>query len=140
MFKLLVDMEKDSVKIGFISETNEKFISVTYGCIQYIGSYRFLSSSADSLFITFVDINHETLKNLTEEIIGDLFLKIANEIVNLISEDRYDIDSIGALKKDFLYQYENLEEALFKCICEKDPKFLKTEIPDKWNCLSKKLA
>ena len=48
-FKKLVDLKKDKVKLKFIPKTNEEYISVTYGCIRFIDSYRFQSSSLDKL-------------------------------------------------------------------------------------------
>ena len=48
-FKKLVDKKNDKVKFDIIPKTSEEYISVTYGCIRNIDSYRFLSSSLDSL-------------------------------------------------------------------------------------------
>ena len=45
------------------AKTNEKFVSVTNGCIKIFDSYRLLSSSLDKLVETFVDNSHKTLKN-----------------------------------------------------------------------------
>ena len=47
-FKKLVDKKNDKVKFDIIPKTNEEYISVTYGCIRFIDSYRFLSSSLDN--------------------------------------------------------------------------------------------
>ena len=46
-FKKLVDKKSHKVKFDIIPKTNEKFIPVTYGCIRFIDSYRFLSMSLD---------------------------------------------------------------------------------------------
>ena len=48
-FKKLVDKKKNEVDFEIIPKTNEEYISVTYGCIRFIDSYRFLSSGLDSL-------------------------------------------------------------------------------------------
>ena len=48
-FKRLVDLKKDKVKFKIIPKTNEEYISVKYGCIRFIDSYRFLSESLDKL-------------------------------------------------------------------------------------------
>ena len=48
-FKKLVDLKNDKVKFDIIPKTNEEYISITYGCIRFIDSYRFLSSGLDSL-------------------------------------------------------------------------------------------
>ena len=49
-FKRLVDLKNDKVKFKTIPKTNEEYVSVNYGCIRFIDSYRFLSSSSDKLF------------------------------------------------------------------------------------------
>ena len=48
-FKKLVVKKTDKVDFDIIPKTNEEYISVTYGCIRFIDSYRFLSSGLDSL-------------------------------------------------------------------------------------------
>ena len=65
-FKKLVDKKNDKVEMKTIPETNEEYISVKYGCITFIDSYRFLSSSLASLNKTLTDNSHKTLKNLKE--------------------------------------------------------------------------
>ena len=41
-FKKVVDKKKDKVEFKIIPKSNEEYISVTYGCIRLIDSYRFL--------------------------------------------------------------------------------------------------
>ena len=80
-FKRLVDKKKDKVDFDIIPKTKEEYISVTYGCIRIIDSYRILSSSLDSLVKTLVDNSHKTLKDVEEENIdNDEILNIVNEI------------------------------------------------------------
>ena len=50
-FKGLVEKKNYTVKFDIIPKANEEYISVTYGCIKFIDSYRFLSSSLDKLVI-----------------------------------------------------------------------------------------
>ena len=70
---------------------DETYLSVTYGCFEFIDSYRFLSSSLASLVKTLVDHSHKTFKDLKEEIVDiDEILTIVNEIKVLFKEDRYD--------------------------------------------------
>ena len=45
--KKLVDKRKDKVDFDIIPKTNEEYISVTYGCIRFIDSYRFLAIGLD---------------------------------------------------------------------------------------------
>ena len=68
---------------------------MTYGCIKFIDSYRFQSSSLDALVKTLVDNSHKTLKDFKKEIVdnGEI-LKIVNEI---LEEDK----AIKDLKKDY---------------------------------------
>ena len=107
---------------------------MTYSCIRFFDSYRFLSSGLDSLVKTLVDNSHKTLKNLKKEIVdSDEILNIVNEIVG---DDR----TINDLKKDYPEEIKNLEEALLDYMGENDLKILKTGFPNKWKYLSKKLA
>ena len=98
----LVDKKNDKVKFDLIPETYEEYISVTYGCIRFIDSHRFLSSSLDSSVEILFNISHKTMNNLKEEIVdNDEFLKIINEKKTLIEGDRYNNDCIKDLKKDY---------------------------------------
>ena len=133
-FKKLVDNKKDKVDFDIIPKTNEEYISVAYGCIRFIDSYRFLSSGLDSLIKTLVDNSHKALKNLKEEIVdNDEVLDIVNKLVE-------DERTIKDLKKDSPEEINKLEEALFNYMGENDLKILKTGFPDKWKNLTKKLA
>ena len=68
-------------------------------------------------------------------------LNFVKDIETLISEDRYNNDSIEDFKKkEFPNQIEKLEDSLKNNTSENDPIILKTEFPDKWNCLRKNLA
>ena len=112
-FKKLVDKKKSKVDFEIIPKTNEKYISVTYGCIRFIDSYRFLLSGLDSLVKTLVDNSHKTLKDFEEEIVDiDEILNTVKEIKILITEEKYKNDSIKNLKKDYSDKINELEEAL----------------------------
>ena len=133
-FKKLVDKKNDKVDSDNIPKTNEKIISVTYGCIRFIDSCRFQSSSLDSLVKTIVDNSNKKLKDLKKEIIDDdEILDILNKIVE---EER----TIDDLKKDYPEEIKKLEEALLDYMGENDLKILKTGFPDKWKYITKKLA
>ena len=144
-FKKLVDKKNNKVNFDIIPKTNEEYISVTYGCIRFINSYRFLSSGLDSLVKTLIDNSIKTLKNLKKEIVGsDEILNIVNkteenypeDIENLEEDDR----TIKNLKKFYPEEIEDLEEALLNYIGENDLEILKTRFPDMWKYLTKKLA
>ena len=132
--KKLVDKKNDKVKFDIIPTTNEEYISVIYVCIRFIDSYRFLSSSLNSLVKTLVDNSHKILKNLKKEIVDkDDILNIVNE---LGEEDRTSED----LKEDYPNKIEKLNEALLNYMGENDLKILKTEFPEKGKYSTKKLA
>ena len=95
-------------------KTNEEYISVKYGCIRYVDSYRFLSSSLDPLVKLLVDNSHKTMKKLNVEIVdNDETLFIVNGVKFLFKEDRDNNDSIKDLKKDYPDKITKLEEAFF---------------------------
>ena len=48
-FERILDLKNDRVKLKIFPKTNEKYISVTYGCIRFVDSYSFLSESLDNL-------------------------------------------------------------------------------------------
>ena len=139
-FKTLVDRKKDNVKFEIIPKTDEKYISVRYGCIKFIDTYRFLSSSLDKVVQTLVDNSHKTLENLKKEVIGDdKILNIINELENMIDKTKRN-QSISTLKKKYPNKINELEEAFLDYIGENDLKILKTEFPDKWRYLTKKIS
>ena len=139
-FKQLVDRKKDNMKFEIIPKTDEKYISVKYGCIKFIDTYRFLSSSSDKLVKTLVDNSHKTLKNFKKEVVGDdKILNIINELENMIDKTKKN-KSISDLKKKYPDKINELEEACLDYIGENDLKLLKIEFPDKWRYLTKKLA
>ena len=134
-FKRLVDKKDDKVKFDNIPKTNEEYISVSFCCIRFIDSYRFLSSSLDSLVKTLVDISHETLKDLKEDIVDN------DEISNIVNEREEEDKTFEDSKKDYPDKIGNLEEVLLNYMGEIDRKILKTEFPDnRWNYLTRKVA
>ena len=133
-FKKLVDKKKDQVDFEIIHKTNEEYISVTYGCIRFIDSYRFLSSGLDSLVKTIVDNSNKKLKDLKQEIFDN------DEILNVVNKIGEGDKTIKDLKKDYPDEIKELEEHLIDYIGENDLKILKTGFPDKWKNLTKKLA
>ena len=133
-FKKLVDKKNDKVDFDIIPKTNEEYISVTYGCIRFIDSYRFQSSSLDSLVKTVVDNNNKKLKDLKKEIVDN------DEILNIVNKIEEENRTIEDLRKDYPIEIKNLEEALINYMGENDLKILKSGFPDKWKYLTKKLA
>ena len=51
-FKTLIDRKPDYINLSVIPKTNEEYISVNYGCLRFIDSYRFLEDSLDELVKT----------------------------------------------------------------------------------------
>ena len=133
-FKKLVDKRNDKVNFEIIPKTNDEYISVTYGCIRFKDSYRFLSSGLDSLVKTLVDNSHKTLKKLKEEI------EDIDEILGIVNKIAEEDKTIKDLKKDYPDEIKNLEESLLNYMGENDHKNLKTGFPDKWKFFTKKLA
>ena len=139
-FRKLVDKKNDKVKNKIIPKTVEEHISVTYGCIRFIDSYRLLSSSLGSLVKTLVINSHKTLKDFEAEIVdNDQIINIVNEIKVLIKENKYKNDSIKDLKKDYPDGIKKREEALLNYMGENDLKHLETDFPEQLKYLTKKL-
>ena len=132
--KKLVDKKNDKMKFDIIPKTNEEYISVTYGCIRFNDSYRFLSSGLDSLVRTLFDNSIKTLGYLKKEIVDNDY------ILNIVTDIEEYNRTIKDLKKDFSDKINELEEALIDYMGENDLKILKTGFPDKWKFLTKKLA
>ncbi len=144
-FKKLVDKKKDKVDFDIIPKTNEEYISVTYGCIRFIDSYRFLSSGLDSLVKTLVDNSHKTLKNFKKENFdSDEIINIVSKIEKNYSEEIFNLDeddrTIGKLKEYYPEEIEKLEKVFLDYMGENDLKILKDGFPDKWKYLTKKFA
>ena len=77
-FKRLVDLKNDKFKFKYIPKSNEEDISVTYGCIRFFDSYRFLSESLDKL-----------VKNLDEDDFKILKKEFPNKWQSLNKEMAY---------------------------------------------------
>ena len=122
------------MKFDIIPKTNEEYISVTYVCIRFIDSYRFQSSSLDSLVKTVVDNSNKTLGDLKKKIVDN------DSILNIVTDIGENNRTIKDLKKDYSDKINELEEALLDCMSENNLKILKTGFPNKWKCLTKKLA
>ena len=131
--KKLFYRKKIKVECKIILKINDKHISVRFVCVRFIHSYRFLSSSSDELVGTLVDKSHKSLKNLKKENDDN------DEILNIVKEMGEDERTIEDSKKDYPDKIENLEGAILSYMGENDLKILKTEIPDKWKHLTKKL-
>ena len=133
-FKKFVDKKKDKVEFDIKPNTCEIYISVTFGCIRFIDSYRFSSCSLDAIIITLVDNSHKSMKDLTEKLVdNDEMLKI---VIDIVEENK----TIRDLIKDYPDKIKKLEEALLTYMGEIDPRNLKTGFPDKWKALNKKLT
>ena len=83
---------------------------------------------------TLVDNNHETLKILKKEFVDN------DETLSSVNEIGEEYGTVEDLKMHYPVKNKKLEEALDNYISENDLKFSKTEFPDKWKCLTEKLA
>ena len=66
-FKRLVDIKNDKVDFKILPKTNEENRSITYGCVKFMDSYRFLSSGLVKIFDTLVDNSHKKLGSLKKK-------------------------------------------------------------------------
>ena len=89
-FKKFIEKNKEKVKFTHLPETNEGYISVTYGCIRFMDSYRFLARCL-------VDL----VKTLDNDDFGVLKKKFPDkwEYLNEISISRKIFQYYGRLSK-----------------------------------------
>ena len=104
------------MKFDIEPRTNEEYVSVTYGCISFIDSYRFLSSSLDSLLKTFVDNGYKTMKNLKKEFVDN------EEYLNIIIVVGEEDKTVESLKKDCPKTINESEGTLLNYMSENDLK------------------
>ena len=106
-FKKLVDKKNDKVKFDIIPETNEEYISVTYGCIRFKDSYRFLSSILDSLV---KNLDNDDFVILKKEFLDNwqyLDKKLAYPYEYFNSNDDYNKTVYNLKKENFFSKLKN---------------------------------
>ena len=89
------------VKFKIIRKTNEDFISVTYGCIRFIDSYRFLSESLDKLVKSLDEDDFKILKKEFPDKWQFLNKKLAYSYQYFNSIDDYQKPVDSFKKEDF---------------------------------------
>ena len=106
-FKKLVDLKKDKVKFKIIPKTNEEYITVKYGCIRFIDSYRFLSESLDKLVKNLDEDDFKILKKEFPDKWQYLNKKLAYpyEYFNNIDDYQKPVDNLK--KEDFFSKLKN---------------------------------
>ena len=106
-FKRLVDLKKDKVKFEIIPKTNEEYISVRYGCIRFIDSYRFLSESLDKLVKNLDEADSKILKKEFPDKYQYLNKKLAYpyQYFNSIDDYKKPVDNLK--KEDFFSKLKN---------------------------------
>ena len=106
-FKRLVDLKKDEVEFKIIPKTNEEYISVKYGCIRFIDSYRFLSESLDKLVKNLDDDDFKNLKKKFPDKWQYLNKKLAYPYQYFNSIDDYQKSVDNLKKEDFFSKLKN---------------------------------
>ena len=103
----MVDLKKDKVKFEIIPKTNEEYITVKYGCIRFIDSYRFLSESLDKLVKNLDDDDFKNLKKEFPDKWQYLNRKLAYpyQYFNSIGDYQKPVDSLK--KEDFFNKLKN---------------------------------
>ena len=105
--KRLVDLKKDKVKFKIIPKTNEKYISVKYGCNKFIDSYRFLSESLDKLVKNLDEDDFKILKKEFPDKWQYLNKKLAYPFEYFNSIDDYKKPVNDLKKVDFFSKLKN---------------------------------
>ena len=103
----MVDKKNDKVDFDIIPKTNEEYISVTYGCIRFVDSYRFLSSGLDSLVKNLVEDDFKILKKEFPDKWQYLNKKLAYPYEYFNSIDDYKKPVHNLKKEDFFSKLKN---------------------------------
>ena len=106
-FKRLIEKKNDKVKFDVIPKTDEEYISVSYGCIRFIDSFRFLTSSLDNLVKS---LTHDDLIILKQEFNNEWELlsnKLAYPYEYFKSMETYMRDISEIRKKDYFSKLTN---------------------------------
>ena len=106
-FKKLVHLKKNKVKLEIIPKTNEEYISVRYGCIRVIDSYRFLSESLDKLVKNLDEDDFKILKKEFPDKWQYLNKKLAYPYQYFNSIDDYKKPVNDLKKEDFFSKLKN---------------------------------
>ena len=106
-FKMLVDSKKDKVKFKIIPKTNEQYISIKYGCIKFIDSYRFLSEGLDKLVKNLDEDDFKILKKEFPDKWQHLNKKLAYPYQYFNSIDDYQKPVDNLKKEDFFSKLKN---------------------------------
>ena len=106
-FKRFVDLKKYKVKFKVIPKTNEEYITVKYGCIRFIDTYRFLSKSLDKLVKNLDDDDFKILKKEFPDKWQYLNKKLAYPYQYFNSIDDYKKPVNNLKKEDFFNKLKN---------------------------------
>ena len=106
-FKKLVDLKKDKVKFKIIPKTNKEYISVKYGCVRFIDSYRFLSEKLEKFVKNLGGDDFKILKKEFPDKYQHLNKKLAYpyEYFNSIDDYKKPVDKLE--KEDFFSKITN---------------------------------
>ena len=104
-FKTLIDKKSDNVPFHVIPKTNEEYISISYGCIRFIDSYRFLQSSLDGLVKTVDELS--LLKREFPSNWELLNKKLAYPYEYFKSLEDYDLPITNLVKEDYFSRLKN---------------------------------
>ena len=106
-FKTLIDKKPDNINLSVIPKTNEEYISVTYGCLRFVDSYRFLQDSLDNLVKT---LNEDDFKILKKEFPDNWELlnkKLAYPYEYFKNLEDYNKDISTLTKQDYFSKLKN---------------------------------
>ena len=107
-FKTLIDRKPDYINLSVIPKTNEEYIiSINYGCLRFIDSYRFLQDSLDNLVKT---LNEDDFKILKKEFPDNYELlnkKLAYPYEYFKNLEDYNKDISNLTKQDYFSKLKN---------------------------------
>ena len=91
----MYEKREDNIKFDLLPKTDEEYISMSYGCLRFIDSYRFLQTSLDKLASTLL------ADKFTYVVDDDLKKKLAYPYEYCKSIDDYNLSCTALRREDY---------------------------------------
>ena len=100
----MYEKREDNIKFDLLPKTDEEYISMSYGCLRFIDSYRFLQTSLDKLASTLL------ADKFTYVVDDDLKKKLAYPYEYCKSIDDYNLSCTALRREDYSSHLRECDE------------------------------